>query len=134
MCSVSGYQYIQAAIEAKVTLHRLMALIYYARTEAIRAGQPVILCKGRDGKICGGDWSDGQIIFINCAKPHILFAAEPVVWGKLSFRGFQSSDFLRFMPDGTTFEQNGSFIYDSNQSARLTWTLIVEKSGRMRVV
>lgn len=132
--SAQGYQDIRATIEARMVLSRLITLIHYARSEAIRMGRKVIICKSRDAYRCSGNWSDGQIVFVDEQKPHVLVAFGAVKQGKLSFRAFQSSDFLRFMPNGATFEQNGSFIYCVNQTTKPAWTLIVEKSGRLRVV
>lgn len=132
--SAQGYQHIKATIESRIVLSRLATLIYYARSEAIRMGCKVIICKSRDAHSCSGNWSDGQIVLINEQKPHVLLAFGAVKQGRLSFRAFQSSDFLHFMPNGTTFEQNGSFMYYIDKTAKPTWTLIVEKSGRIRVV
>ena len=132
--SAQGYQHIRAAIEARIVLSRLITLIHYARSEAIRMGGKVIICRSKDGYSCSGNWSDGQIVWINEQKPHVLLAFGAVKQGKLSFRAFQSSDFLRFIPNGATFEQNGSFTYCINQTSKPAWTLIVEKSGRIRVV
>lgn len=132
--SVPGYQCIKATIDARIALYRLMSLVQYARSEAIRMGQRVIICKSNDGKTCSGEWSDGQIVFINRKRPHILFVSGCVKRGKLNFRAFQSSDFLQFTPSGTTFEQNGSFIYYPDKASKKTWTLIIEKCGRMRVI
>ena len=134
MLSVPGYQGIKATIDARIALYRLMSLVQYAHSEAIRAGQRVTICKSNDGKTCSGEWSDGQIVFINRQRPHILFASGRVKSGKLDFRAFQSSNFLQFMPSGTTFEQNGSFIYYSGAASKKIWTLIIEKCGRMRVI
>lgn len=134
MFSSQSYQHIKAAIESRVVLSRLITLIHYARSEAIRIGRKVIICKSKDGFTCSGSWSDGQLVFTNEQKPHVLLAFGAVKEGALSFQAFQSSDFLRFMPSGATFEQNGSFIYRLNHANKPVWILIVEKSGRIRVV
>lgn len=36
-----------------------------ARSEAIKRGLPVSVCKSANGSSCGGNWSDGWIIFVN---------------------------------------------------------------------
>lgn len=37
----------------------------YARSEAIKRGNFVSICKSADGSQCGGNWSDGWIVFAN---------------------------------------------------------------------
>lgn len=130
--SLQGYKQAKIWFETRAVLTQLTHLIYYARSEAIRSGKPVTICKSRDGKTCSGSWSNGQIAFINTDKMHLLIALGPVKTGTLIFRAFQSSDFLRFTPKGSTFEQNGTFIYCPNGNARSAHTLIIEKSGRIK--
>ena len=44
----------------------LMAALNLARSEAIRRGQSVSVCKSSDGASCGGtNWDSGWIVFIN---------------------------------------------------------------------
>lgn len=131
--SLQSYQPIKALFESQAVFTQLTNLIHYARSEAIRTGNQVIICKSRDRKTCSGNWSDGQIVFINPEKPHLLMALGPVKMGTLTFHAFQSSDFLRFTPKGNTFEQNGSFVYCPNENPRLAHALIIEKSGQIRL-
>lgn len=37
----------------------------FARSEAIKRGNYVSICKSSDGSQCGGNWSDGWIVFAN---------------------------------------------------------------------
>lgn len=39
--------------------------INFARSEAIKRGNFVSICKSADGSQCGGNWSDGWIVFAN---------------------------------------------------------------------
>ena len=43
----------------------LISSVNYARSEAVRRGQPVSICKSNDSATCSGTWSDGWIIFVN---------------------------------------------------------------------
>lgn len=131
---LQSYQHIKTAHETKAVLNHLITLIRYARSAAIRSGHPVILCKSNNEKSCQGRWSDGQIVLINTEKPHVLLSFGQIKTGQLTFRGFQSSDFLRFDSNGATLEQNGSFHYQPNQANQPIWTLMIEKSGRMRMI
>jgi type IV fimbrial biogenesis protein FimT len=128
--SVHSFRDIQNEQKSQRVLAHLANIIQYARSEAIRNGQIVILCKSKDRKSCSGEWSDGQILFKNFKSPKILQNFKALNGGKLDFKGFQSSDFLRFTEKGTTFEQNGRFIYYPTETRSPTHELIVEKSGQ----
>jgi type IV fimbrial biogenesis protein FimT len=39
--------------------------IGFARSEAIKRGNYVSICKSANGTSCGGNWSDGWIVFVN---------------------------------------------------------------------
>ena len=40
-----------------------VATVNVARSEAVRRGSTVTICKSKDGEACGGEWSDGWIVF-----------------------------------------------------------------------
>jgi type IV fimbrial biogenesis protein FimT len=42
-----------------------IAAVNYARSEAVRRGVPISLCKSSNGTACTGAWSDGWIVFVN---------------------------------------------------------------------
>ncbi|MCU0836950.1 MAG: GspH/FimT family pseudopilin [Chromatiaceae bacterium] len=48
------------------TVERLTADMTLARAEAIRRGQPVVICSSRDGETCSGstDWAEGWILLV----------------------------------------------------------------------
>lgn len=43
----------------------LIASVNYARSEAVRRGAPISICRSGDGTSCSGSWSDGWIVFAN---------------------------------------------------------------------
>lgn len=48
-----------------VTSNKLIHALHFARSEAIKQSQDIVLCKSRDGISCttNGDWSQGWIIY-----------------------------------------------------------------------
>lgn len=48
------------------TVDRLTADLTLARAEAIRRGQPVVVCSSRDGETCSGstEWAEGWILLV----------------------------------------------------------------------
>lgn len=59
----------------------LITAIYYARSEAVRTGAPIAICKSSDGTSCSGSWSDGWIIFRNDDDddPAVVDSGEPLL-------------------------------------------------------
>lgn len=46
--------------------NELMSMLNLARSEAVRRGQPVSVCKSSNGTSCGGTyWDSGWIVFVN---------------------------------------------------------------------
>jgi type IV fimbrial biogenesis protein FimT len=130
---LQNYVSLQARFQSHLVLNHLVSLLQYARSEAIRMGKQVTLCKSRDGKSCSGFWRDGQIIFYDKNnRSQILRQYGPIKSGSLYFRAFQSSSFLRFTAKGMPFEQNGSFVYCPTQNPKLAHAIIIEKSGHIR--
>jgi type IV fimbrial biogenesis protein FimT len=58
-----------------------LGTIHFARSEAIRRGSPVTICRSSDGATCSGSWSDGWIVFANTDNddPAEVDAGEPVL-------------------------------------------------------
>lgn len=130
--TIQSYQPIRLALQSRLVLHHLMNHLQLARSEAIRSNQIVTFCKSNNGENCSGDWRDGQIIIKNAKKPQLLHKFDAISTGNLDFRAFQSKDFLRFTAKGTTFEQNGHFIYCPTGDKQPAQAVIIEKSGRAR--
>jgi type IV fimbrial biogenesis protein FimT len=67
-------------------INELSTAFAIARSEAIRRGANVTVCRSTDGTVCGADWSDGWIVFVDNAATDI---AAPVVgpilqvWGSM---------------------------------------------------
>jgi len=68
-------------------INELSTAFSIARSEAIRRGAPVTVCRSSDGELCGDDWADGWIVFVDTAATE---TADPVVdtilqvWGEMS--------------------------------------------------
>lgn len=46
-------------------VNEFSSALAFARSEAIRRGVPVSVCKSANGTSCGGTWSGGWIVFVN---------------------------------------------------------------------
>lgn len=79
-------------------------VINFARSEAIKRGNFVSICKSADGSQCGGNWSDGWIIFENKDND------SPAVRDDVG--GANEEPLLRIFPalsSGYTLNANGNF-------------------------
>jgi type IV fimbrial biogenesis protein FimT len=59
----------------------VISTVNFARSEAVRRGEPITLCPSIAGERCEGDWSDGWIAFVNTDgdSPAVVDDAEPVL-------------------------------------------------------
>jgi type IV fimbrial biogenesis protein FimT len=72
---------------ATANINELSTAFSIARSEAIRRGANVTVCRSSDGAACGTDWADGWIVFVDTAATD---TAAPVVtlpvlqvWGEM---------------------------------------------------
>ena len=119
---------------AQSRIEELFAILQYARMEAMRRDEVITFCKSLDQKSCGGDWRNGQIVIDANGNKLRSFAA---VASHDSFT-WQSSlghnDALSFLPSGFTAGQQGSFCYCPDGKNAYSSSLIVERTGRMRII
>jgi len=65
--AIPGFKQLSTRNRITTYTNDFIASINYARSEAVRLGSPVSICKSSDGTSCSGSWSDGWIIFKNPA-------------------------------------------------------------------
>lgn len=124
------------------TVYQLLAALNLGKISAIHSGKVVTLCKSRDGHQCSGDWSDGQILFIDEYANGTVDANDEIirVWQltksgiKLDWRGFYSNTYIQMDPSGVGRAMNGNFLLcPASKNESLARTIIVSRNGRARV-
>ena len=118
--------------KAETLAAKLTQAIRLARDESISSGFPAVLCKSADQKTCSGEWRDGYIILQN-KKVAYVFRNNPAE-GSLYWRSSLARDFLEFLPEGTTPNENGTFWYCAREAKNPAWAIVVSQSGRARQV
>ena len=73
---VPSYLSVVRNNRAATNANELVAALTIARSEAVRRGDRVSLCRSNDGASCGGAWTDGWIVFVDGAAND---TAAPVV-------------------------------------------------------
>lgn len=51
----------------------------YARSEALTRSSQVVICASNDGLSCGGNWTDGWIIFVDADADNSFTAGENII-------------------------------------------------------
>lgn len=137
---------------ARISAHanELISALNLARSEAVKRGRRVVLCKSGNGTACAtsGDWSQGWIVFVDMDNNASVDAAS----GDSVIRVYQAldgndtltgdtnlSDYISYLPNGFTRLTGGGF-----QSGTLTFglcsgnreknTIVISNTGHARVV
>jgi type IV fimbrial biogenesis protein FimT len=138
MIAIPGLQSMLQRNQDDVIRADLLRLIYMARTEAILLGRTVTLCKSGDSHACNGDWSDGQIAYVESiqqggeVQDDQILAVNKVVkrHGVLHARFFPFyRDKIHFNPVIKTVNDNGTFWYCRYHSLQPSWALKINRMG-----
>jgi len=97
--------------------NELVTALTYARSEAMKRGDPVTVCASTDEAVCAGDtnWSTGWIVFVDTDGNGTRGVGEPLiqVWGAVGggLALDASTEFIRYTSTGLTdpVNSNGSF-------------------------
>jgi len=109
--------------------NRLVGALKLARSEAIKRGEPVSVCKSNTGNSCTGagtNWEDGWIVFVNTDNdsPAALDAGEtilrvmPALKNAYTLRGTNNfASYLTYHPSGRANNMGHFVLCENNQLA-----------------
>ncbi|MDR3477924.1 MAG: GspH/FimT family pseudopilin [Gammaproteobacteria bacterium] len=125
----------------EVIRSKLLRAIDVARSESALLGVNISLCPSKDHMNCGGEWNDGQVVFIDSdlsgtinGKEHVLYVFDAHSRdGSLYWRSALHRNYLMFSPAGMSYGEDGTFWYCSGKR-KLAWAIKVNQAGRARVV
>lgn len=114
--------------------------IFLARSEAMKRGQTVSICKSDDGSHCnnrGLDWNTGWIAFENLDhdEPPVRDAGEPVLSVEAAWpRGHITANRkgFSFQPHSRGLA-NGTVVFCDPRGSASARAVIISKTGRPRV-
>lgn len=117
----------------------LVASLNFARSEAIRRGTTVSVCKSSTGASCTGTWSDGWIVFVNLdgatESPAVVDAGETVLRvhetlsksdGYTLNGNTPYTNYVTFDADGSA-NTNGTFVFCRNSDTATARTAILTR-------
>lgn len=145
---VPSYRYVTTSNRMATEADSLLADLQYARSEAIREGQPVTVCVSSDGASCDTSavspaWQKGWITFSNPGNVQAVDTKDPLLRVQKGFSGtgdtFQASNgvfAITFSREG--FAQLGGAsttvtLHDSTSDTNYTRCLNVSQTGMMNV-
>lgn len=126
------YQSFLSQAREQVLSSQLLRAINLTRSEAIMRGTPITLCPGRDDAICSGSWNDGYSIFT--ADRRLLFKFQNDAEGDLHWRASLGRNEITFLSSGLVSIEDGTFWYCRSASVNPSWAIVVNKSGRARLM
>ena len=120
-------------------LNAVVGTIQFARSEAVKRAEEVVLCKTGGASRCAavGDWETGWLVFVNLDRdsPPKLDANEPLIQqhGALpSARISANRDAFTFRPFAKA-STNGTVVYCDSRGSVAARAVIVSPSGRPRI-
>lgn len=126
--------------ERTTAVNAFVHTIFLARSEAIKRGQVVSICKSRDREHCSGNtgrWDEGWIVFVNRDRddPAVRDANEPVVfvnegWRRGSITSTRGSFSFRPYTQGVV---NGTVVFCDARGSAHARAIIISHSGRPRI-
>lgn len=79
--ALPSYQSIISSGEQKAAVTALIGSLHFARSEAVKRSQAVVLCTSSDNENCTDDtlWSDGWIIFVDADNDSDFSSGDEII-------------------------------------------------------
>lgn len=140
--AIPSFSHILAQNQQTSLLYTIFAQLNFARYEAIKTNQQIMLCKSIDGKLCVTTtlWSDGWLIFADTDNNKKVSSNESILYIQQSlpdniffdYKGSGSSNYFRYFPNGRG-SSNGTFTLCNHADEKMARSIIVSRSGRARI-
>jgi type IV fimbrial biogenesis protein FimT len=131
---------LRSDAERTTTVNDFLHALFLARSESIKRGQVVSICKSADGSTCAGNganWNDGWIVFANSDRDDLPVRdpEEPVL---LVNSGWQAGSIAsnRQAYSFRPYQQavvNGTIVFCDRRGSAHARAIIISHTGRPRV-
>jgi type IV fimbrial biogenesis protein FimT len=137
--AVPSFAELQRNSQRTTAVNEFFHAVFLARSEAIKRGAVVSICKSIDGQTCAhsAKWSAGWIVFANLDRdePPRVDANEPVLqfypgWRHGDVHSNRSSFSFRPTTQGVV---NGTIVFCDDRGPREARAIIISHTGRPRV-
>ncbi|MCP4392549.1 MAG: prepilin-type N-terminal cleavage/methylation domain-containing protein [Gammaproteobacteria bacterium] len=68
-------------------INSMVGHLAYARSEALKLSQQVVICSSNDAATCSGGWADGWIVYIDADADNSFTAGEVVIRAQQALGG-----------------------------------------------
>ncbi len=142
MFSIPSFRNLLLQSRASTKANQIVSVLHLGRIEAINRGKPIIFCHSKDQMHCDGQWSDGQILFVDdnlngrvSDKKQLLRILPPLKKGeKLEWCGFLAQDRVKIFPNGASQAMSGHFLFHpAANTLKYDKRIILSQTGRVRV-
>lgn len=125
--------------ERTATVNNFFHALFLARSEAIKRGEVVTVCKSADGSTCltAGEWTSGWIVFVNTDRDELPVRDknEPVLqvysgWSRGQITSNRPAYSFRPYTQGVV---NGTIVFCDDRGSSEARAIIVSHTGRPRV-
>ena len=139
--AIPSFQSLIASTQRYTLNQKLFTLIQYTRSKAAFQAQNVILCPSKDQENCINDWQQPLMIFTDMNnnkrrdEEELIDRIENIALQNyhIRWRASGSSRYLRYIRDGSTSYQNGTFtLCPTINDVEHIQKIIVYLSGRAR--
>jgi len=137
--AVPSFSAVVSDSRRTAALNAVVGAIQFARSEAIKRAEEIVLCKTGGASKCtsGGGWETGWLVFVNLDRdsPPKLDANEPLIQqhGALPLARITANrDAFTFRPFSRA-STNGTVVYCDSRGAPAARAVIVSTSGRPRI-
>lgn len=138
---IPSYSHITASNRAAAEVNSLFGDMQYARAEAIRQGENIVLCVSTNGMTCDAAstaWNQGWIICSdptpvtnNCANGQALWRRQPAFTSTDTFNADNATSLLIFNREGFAVLPNPVTVtlHDATANSSFTRCVRIERSG-----
>jgi type IV fimbrial biogenesis protein FimT len=139
--AIPSFQSLIASTRRYTLNQQLFTLIQYTRSKAAFQARNVILCPSKNQEDCINDWQQPLMIFTDMNnnktrdEEEIIDRIEKIALQnyRIRWRASGSSRYLRYISDGSTSYQNGTFtLCPTINNVEHIQKIIVYLSGRAR--
>lgn len=139
--SIPAFRHLIADTRMTSQAHTLFTTLFLARSEAVKRGQTVYVCRSDDARACVAEssWHDGWIVFADTNTNRERDPDEPLIRVQralppqlgLRFKGLAQGRYVRFAPDGSAWP-NGTFTFCDDRGPERARAIVVFRTGRPR--
>lgn len=142
MITVPALQDLLQQSQESAVKNDILHMLAFARNEADLRQKTITMCRSSNLHECGGEWSGGQIIFIDVANngkvqhESLILSANQrrTVHGQIKMRFYPYyRTYIQFHPLQFESNDNGTIWYCRKSSSLPAWAIEVSQSGETHV-